>query len=250
MANTTLMKTLVEPFVREQLEHEYGQPFSQRFLPLPGGGLHEFDAVSDDGTVVTSIKSNSGLTSGGRRPGGKILACYAELYYLAQVDSPSRHLVLTNPDFFEIFERDSRGKLVPGVSLKLIALPVALQSQVTEITAAASREMAGGKEPAPEVAEVAELAISGELQLEERAKLGCREEILGAITTITRGSQKNTFTLDQVIREMERRGSGYAENTIRTHVTSKMCANAPNHHASVYEDLERVGRGLYRLRGG
>jgi hypothetical protein len=114
VANTSLLKTLVEPYVREQLEKEYGRPFFQRFLPLPGSGLHEFDAVSEDRTIVTSIKSNSGLTSGGRRPGGKTLACYAELYYLAQISAPTRLLVLTDPDFFEILERDSRGKLVPG----------------------------------------------------------------------------------------------------------------------------------------
>jgi hypothetical protein len=164
VANTSLLKTLVEPYVRERLAEEYGQSFFQRFLPLPGGGRHEFDAVSEDGAIVTSIKSNSGLTSGGRRPGGKILACYAELYYLAQIGAPTRLLVLTNPDFFEIFERDSRGKLVPGVDLKLVPLAPDLQEQVTAVTAAASREMAGQPEVA---AEVADLAVSGELQPEQ-----------------------------------------------------------------------------------
>ena len=71
MANTALMKTLVEPYVRLQLETEYGQPFSQQFLVLPSGGRHEFDAVSQDGNIVCSIKSNSGLTSGGKRPGAR-----------------------------------------------------------------------------------------------------------------------------------------------------------------------------------
>ena len=52
MANTALMKTLVEPFVRQQLEREYGQSFRQLFLVLPSGDRHEFDAVSEDGTVV------------------------------------------------------------------------------------------------------------------------------------------------------------------------------------------------------
>ena len=27
-----------------------------------------------------------------------------------------------------------------------------------------------------------------------------------------------------------------------------MCTNAPDHHAVVYDDLERVGPGMYRLR--
>lgn len=161
MANTALMKSLVEPYVRKQLEEEHGQPFFQRFLPLPGAGQHEFDAVSEDGSIVTSIKSHSGKTSGGRRPGGKILSCYAELYYLAQIEAPTRFLILTNPDFFAIFERDSRGKLAPGLELKLIALPANIQEQVTEVTAAASQEMSF---PAA-AGELAELVVEGDVAL-------------------------------------------------------------------------------------
>lgn len=160
MANTHLMKTLVEPYVRDQLAAEYGQGFSSTFLPLPGGGRHEFDAVSEDGLIVASIKSHSGRTSGGKRPGAKIQACYAELYYLLQVGAPSRVLVMTNPEFFDIFERDSRGRLAPGLDLKLVPLPVDIQNAVDEVTRAASAEMAGDRGV---VEVVAELAVTGDL---------------------------------------------------------------------------------------
>ncbi len=43
-------------------------------------------------------------------------------------------------------------------------------------------------------------------------------------------------------------GSGYAESTIRTMVSSHLCSNAPDHAAVTYDDFERVGRGLYRHR--
>jgi len=33
-----------------------------------------------------------------------------------------------------------------------------------------------------------------------------------------------------------------------THVASRMCADAPDNHGTVYADLDRVGHGLYRLR--
>lgn len=161
MANTHLMKTLVEPYVRHQLAAHYGQSFSSTFLPLPGGGHHEFDAVSDDGSIIGSIKSNSGRTSGGKRPGGKILACYAELYYLLQAEAPTRLLVLTNPEFFAIFEHDSQGRLAPGLELKLIPLPPDLQGAVDEVTRAASAEMAGDRGV---VETIAELAVTGDLE--------------------------------------------------------------------------------------
>lgn len=48
---------------------------------------------------------------------------------------------------------------------------------------------------------------------------------------------------------MRHNGTPYTDSTIRTHIVSKMCMDAPDHHAVVYQDLERVGRGLYRLRG-
>jgi len=163
MANTALMKTLVEPYVRERLEREYGQPFTQQFLDLPSGGKHEFDAVSRDQVIVTSIKSHSGLTSGGKRPGGKILACYSELYYLLQVDAPTRILVLTNPEFHDIFARDSRGQLAPGLNIKLIPLPEDIQQQIQRVTHAASREMARSPQA---VEDLADLAVSGDLEPE------------------------------------------------------------------------------------
>jgi hypothetical protein len=53
--------------------------------------------------------------------------------------------------------------------------------------------------------------------------------------------------LPDVLAEMLRRGTTYAESTIRTHVVSKMTMNAPALHASRSSDFEALGAGLYRL---
>jgi hypothetical protein len=74
-----------------------------------------------------------------------------------------------------------------------------------------------------------------------------REEILLAVADIVRRSGRDDFELGDVLAEMRRRGSQHSESTIRTHVTSRMCANAPNHHATTFEDLWRLDRGRYRL---
>jgi DNA-binding transcriptional regulator YhcF (GntR family) len=76
----------------------------------------------------------------------------------------------------------------------------------------------------------------------------CRDEILETIRTLGRRSQTDRFTIQQVINEMNAKGTTYSENTIRTHIASRMCRDAPDNHAVVYDDLERVGRGEYRLR--
>ena len=75
----------------------------------------------------------------------------------------------------------------------------------------------------------------------------CRDKILKVITHLE-STGRQTFSPDDVVMEMKLRGSPYAESTIRTHVVSWMCADAPGHHGVTYDDLERVGRGLYRRR--
>lgn len=51
----------------------------------------------------------------------------------------------------------------------------------------------------------------------------------------------------EVVAAMRRLGTSYAEQTIRTHIGSVMCIDAPSNHAVAYPDLERVDRGRYRL---
>jgi hypothetical protein len=74
-----------------------------------------------------------------------------------------------------------------------------------------------------------------------------RVEILDAARDVLSRSGRSFFTLQEVLDEMARRSTRYAEATIRTMVTSHMCANAPNHAAVTYEDFERLDRGEYRF---
>jgi hypothetical protein len=78
-------------------------------------------------------------------------------------------------------------------------------------------------------------------------RVTARDGVLDAARVLAARSPDGTFTVDDVVRFLRQRGSTYAESTIRTHVTSRMCANAPDHHASVFADLLRVSHGQYRL---
>ncbi len=73
-----------------------------------------------------------------------------------------------------------------------------------------------------------------------------RDQILAAIRRIA--GPGDTFTISEVLAELRARGSDLADSTIRTHISSRMCGNAPDHHGTTYDDLERVDRGVYRLR--
>jgi hypothetical protein len=75
-----------------------------------------------------------------------------------------------------------------------------------------------------------------------------RDEILAALPGV-RTHPGWDCTPQDVIDELRRRGSSCAPSTIRTHVVSRMCGDAPDHHAVTYDDLERVSDGRYRRRG-
>lgn len=74
-----------------------------------------------------------------------------------------------------------------------------------------------------------------------------REQILAAIGRIA-PRPSDTFTVADVLGELRSQGTDLAESTVRTHITSRMCGDSPDHHGTTYDDLERVDRGVYRLR--
>lgn len=75
----------------------------------------------------------------------------------------------------------------------------------------------------------------------------CRGEVLDAARAIVRRNGRPEFTMQEIVDEMKHSGTAYAESSIRTHVGSSMCANAPRNHGTIYNDLERISHGWYRL---
>jgi hypothetical protein len=79
----------------------------------------------------------------------------------------------------------------------------------------------------------------------------CREEILSAFRRLERRHGRDVFAPVEVIADVIAVTDSYPESTIRTEIVSRMCASvAPQNHAVVYDDLERVSRGRYRRRAG
>lgn len=149
MANTRHLTIAVENYVRKQLTEKFGQPFSKKRLSIgyKANGqptTREFDAVSEDGAIVADIKSSTGKTSGGKNPSGKVAAAYKDLYFLSLVKAPRRLLILTDPNFYAILQRNSDGKLAPGLELLHIPLSPDLADQVQAVQAVARKEMAAG----------------------------------------------------------------------------------------------------------
>lgn len=57
----------------------------------------------------------------------------------------------------------------------------------------------------------------------------------------------NEFSVTEILDSMHRRGTSFSDSTIKTHVTSRCCGNAPQNHGTKYDDFRRIGPGRYKL---
>lgn len=68
-------------------------------------------------------------------------------------------------------------------------------------------------------------------------------EILEAARRICRERGAWTFTADNIVRALPHLNAG----TVRTHVTSRCCTNAPRNHPHKWDYFKRVRRGVYEV---
>jgi predicted RNase H-like HicB family nuclease len=69
------------------------------------------------------------------------------------------------------------------------------------------------------------------------------DEILAAALRICRERGAWTFSADEIVRALPHLNAG----TIRTHVTSRCCLNAPSNHPHRWGYFKRVARGVYEV---
>jgi hypothetical protein len=67
------------------------------------------------------------------------------------------------------------------------------------------------------------------------------EEVLDAARRVA--DARGTFRLRDVVAALPHLNAG----TVRTHVASRCCANAPAHHATRWKYFRKAARGRYRL---
>ena len=74
----------------------------------------------------------------------------------------------------------------------------------------------------------------------------CREAVISAFERLERRTSRIDFELLEVVKEVLDHTAEFRESTIRTHVSARMCIQAPENHDPKYDDLDRVGIGRYR----
>jgi hypothetical protein len=68
-------------------------------------------------------------------------------------------------------------------------------------------------------------------------------EILAAAQRLSADAQGGPFRIADLLRALPHLNAG----TVRTHVASRCCVNAPAHHQSRHPYFRALGRGVYRL---
>lgn len=76
----------------------------------------------------------------------------------------------------------------------------------------------------------------------------CREELLAVLTEYVKEKGENEFTRAEALAAMRRAGSKYTSGTVSAHLAYRCCANIPRYYKPMYDDYEKIGEGLYRIK--
>ena len=136
------LKTIVESYIRKCLEQKHGKKFEGSEIPLDliTGGVHRFDAVSNDRTIVAGIKSFS-VRETGKVGVGVIKSAFTELYFLSLVKAEKKLLIFTNEEFYNLFSKRALGKVLPDTEIVLCPLSDELALEIAVVNENARREI-------------------------------------------------------------------------------------------------------------
>jgi len=145
MADTTVAKD-IEKYVQHKLSEKYHQRFFEKKIEIgkkKSGepARYKFDAVSENEEIVAGIKSHGGRTATGKFPRAKLGMAYTEIYFLSRTKAKKKLLILTSKEFYDLFVKDSDGKVPEDIEIKYFTLPRELRERWGKSIGAGREEM-------------------------------------------------------------------------------------------------------------
>lgn len=123
---------------------QYDTKFSRERLRLRSGGIFDFDAVSEDHSIVATISTSGAKTSGGKYAVGKILKLRSDMLFLTLVEAKRRIIVLTERDMCDQCDKEFAGGRVPKeIEFVCAEIPLELRARLVEGREKASGESSG-----------------------------------------------------------------------------------------------------------
>lgn len=144
MADTRIQIEVEDWVRRNWMPSHFGTKFSRERLSLRSGGVFDFDAVSEDHSIVATISTSGSKTSGGKYAVGKILKLRADMLFLTMVEARRRLVVLTERDMFDQCEKEvTGGRVPPEIEFACAVIPDELRSRLIAARLKASGESRG-----------------------------------------------------------------------------------------------------------
>jgi hypothetical protein len=111
-------------------------------MQLASGGFFNFDAVSEDDSILANISTSRARTARGKHSAGTIQKIRADMLFLMMAEAETRLIVLTERDMYEFWEAEKRSGRVPDeISFLAIELPPDLSMALAEARRIASMEV-------------------------------------------------------------------------------------------------------------
>jgi hypothetical protein len=142
VADTTKIKTVIEPYVRNWLSEQFGgHIFKEKPLRLASGETYAFDAVAEDVSVVAAILCNRAKTRTGRENTGGVRKALMEISYLkAAPVEVKKVMVFTDDDFYQLTRRRASKLGTEPIQMMVCKLPGVLEAELRKILDKASDE--------------------------------------------------------------------------------------------------------------
>src|SRR5207237_9774580 len=88
---------------------QFGTNFSRERLRLRSGGVFDFDAVSEDRSIVATISTSGSKTEGGNHAVGELLKLRSDMLSLVMVDAKRKLIMLTERPTLDRSEKERAG---------------------------------------------------------------------------------------------------------------------------------------------
>lgn len=144
MADTRVQLEVEDWVRRNWMAPHFGIKFFRERLPLRSGGVFDFDAVSEDRTIVATISTSGARTSKGKHGVGKMLKLRSDMLFLTMVEAKRRVIVLTERDMCDQCEKEvAGGRVPPEIEFVCAVIPDELRVKLIAARSKASGESLG-----------------------------------------------------------------------------------------------------------
>jgi len=142
MANTTKIKTVIEPYIQNWLSTKFpGHIFKEKLVTLSTGSSYRFDAVAEDGSIVGAILCNRPKTRTGRENTGAVRKARNDVDSLKLLPAAVKKLmVFTDAGFCELVSRRAARFGTESIDMMVCILPPNLGGLLRDILDEASNE--------------------------------------------------------------------------------------------------------------